>query len=76
MTNNSLETEIILEETPNFKVTEDKPLKSKENHIKKVDINVLKARAADIQKKESRKNISIFIFILITFCLTGIYLST
>jgi len=76
MTNNSLETEIILEEIPNFKVTEDKPLKSKENHIKKVDINVLKARAADIQKKESRKNISIFIFILITFCLTGIYLST
>ena len=76
MTNNSLETEIILEEIPNFKVTEDKPLKSKENHIKKVDINVLKARAADIQKKESRKNISIFIFTLITFCLIGLYLST
>ena len=75
MTNNSLETEIILEETPNFKVTEDKPLKSKENHIKKVDINVLKARAADIQQKESRKNISIFIFTLITFCLIGLYLS-
>jgi len=76
MTNNSLETEIILEETPNFKVTEDKPLKSEENHIKKVDINVLKARAADIQQKESRKNISIFIFTLITFCLIGLYLST
>ena len=58
-----------------FKITEDNPLKLEENHIKKVDINVLKARASDIHKKENRKNISIFAFILITMTLIGIYLS-
>tara|TARA_B110000881_G_C18114511_1_gene289098 strand:- start:177 stop:407 length:231 start_codon:yes stop_codon:yes gene_type:complete len=76
MIDKGLETEIVFKETPNLKMSDNKSLKLEENHIKKVDINVLKARAADIQKKESRKNISIFIFILITFCLTGIYLST
>ena len=76
MIDKGLETEIVFKETPNLKMSDNKSLKLEENHIKKVDINVLKARAADIQQKESRKNISIFIFILITFCLTGIYLST
>ena len=76
MIDKGLETNVVFEETPNLKMSDNKSLKLEENHIKKVDINVLKARAADIQKKESRKNISIFIFILITFCLTGIYLST
>ena len=75
MNDNSSKTEVVFEKTSNFKVTEDNPLKSEENHIKKVDINVLKARASDIQKKENRKNISIFVFILITMTLIGIYLS-
>ena len=75
MIDNGLKSEIAFEETPNLKVTEDKPLKSEENHIKKVDINVLKARASDVQKKESRKNFFIFFFILITLGLIGIYLS-
>ena len=75
MIDKGLETEIVFKETPNLKMSDNKSLKLEENHIKKVDINVLKARAADIQKKESKKNISIFISILITFCLTGLYLS-
>ena len=75
MIDNSLKTEVAFEEASNFKVNEDNPLKSEENHIKKVDINVLKARASDIQKKENRKNISIFVFILITIGLIGVYLS-
>jgi len=76
MIDKGLETEIVFKETPNLKMSDNKSLKLEENHIKKVDINVLKARAADIQQKESRKNISIFIFTLITFCLIGLYLST
>jgi hypothetical protein len=72
MNDNSSKTEVVFAKTSNFKVTEDNPLKSEENHIKKVDINVLKARASDIQKKE---NISIFFLILITMTLIGIYLS-
>ena len=46
------------------------------SNLEKNNINIGTDSKADIQKKESRKNISIFIFILITFCLTGIYLST
>ena len=75
MIDKGLETNVVFEETPNLKMSDNKSLKLEENHIKKVDINVLKARAADIQQKESRKNISIFIFTLITFCLIGLYLS-
>ena len=75
MNDSGLKTEVVFEKTSNFKVTEDNPLKSEENHTKKVDINVLKARASDIQKKENRKNISIFFLILITMTLIGIYLS-
>ena len=75
MIDKGLETEIVFKETPNLKMSDNKSLKLEENHIKKVDINVLKARAADIQQKESRKNFSIFFFILITAGLIGLYLS-
>ena len=75
MIDKGLETDVVFEETPNLKMSDNKSLKLKENHIKKVDINVLKARAADIQQKESRKNVSIFFFILITVGLIGLYLS-
>ena len=75
MIDKGLETDVDFEETPNLKMSDNKSLKLKENHIKKVDINVLKARAADIQQKESRKNVSIFFFILITVGLVGLYLS-
>ena len=75
MIDNGVKTEVVLGKNTNFKVTEEKSLKPEENHIKKVDINVLKARASDIQKKENRKNISIFVFILITIGLIGFYLS-
>ena len=42
---------------------------------KKVDINVLKARAQEILNKEKRKNVFIFIFVLATLSALGIYLS-
>lgn len=55
----------------NFK----KPFKSKENQ-RKVDINILKARAQEIQNKENRKNISIFIFSILVLVALAVYLSS
>ena len=62
-------------ETPNDASIIEKPLKSKENQTKKVDINVLKARAQEIQNKENRINIFIFFFLLVIVGIVGIYLS-
>ena len=62
-----------LNETPNFDVTEEKPLKYDNLKSKKVDINVLKARAKLIQDKENRKNIFIFSFFLVFLGIIGIY---
>ena len=69
------EAEISLEKTPNFKDIADKPLNNRENQNKKVDINILKARAQQIELRESRKNVFIFIFFLILLGMIGIYLS-
>ena len=76
MSEKGFESEITLDKTPHFSVTEEKPLKTSNKQSKKVDINVLKARAQEIENKESRKNISIFIFFLIMLGVFGIYLST
>ena len=68
------EADIPFEKTPNVKGKADKPLKYKENQIK-VDINVLKARAQQLQDKENKKNIITFIFFLVLLGTVGIYLS-
>ncbi len=69
------EADVSLNETPNFKDPVDKPFKSENNNSRKVDINVLKARAQEIQDKENRKNIFIFVLFLIILAGAGIYLS-
>ena len=76
MNDKGFESDITLDETPHFGMTEEKPLKISKKQSKKVDINVLKARAQEIENKESRKNISIFIFFLLMLGAFGIYLST
>ena len=76
MSEKGFESEITLDKTPHFGVTEEKPLKASKKQSKKVDINILKARAQEIENKESRKNISIFIFFLLMLGVFGIYLST
>ena len=76
MNEKGFEWEITLGETPHFGVTEEKPLKASKKQSKKVDINILKARAQEIENKESRKNISIFVFFLLMLGVFGIYLST
>ena len=74
MTDKGLESEATLE-TPNFNVTEEKPLKRGNQRPQTVDINVLKARAQGAQDRETRKNIIIFIFFLAILGTIGIYLS-
>ena len=76
MNEKGFEAEITLDETPNFKVADEKPLKSYDNQTKKVDINVLKARVQEIQNKENKKNLFIFVFLLLALAALGIFLST
>ena len=75
MTNKGIESDVTLNETPNFDVTEEKPLKQGKQRPQTVDINVLKARAKGVQDRENRKNIIIFIFFLAILGTIGIYLS-
>ena len=74
MIEKGFEADVSFNETPNVKSKADKPLKDKENQIK-VDINVLKARAQQLQDKENKKNIITFIFFLVLLGTVGIYLS-
>ncbi len=77
MNDKGFDAEITLGETPNFQVAEEKPLKkTNQDRPKKVDINVLKARVQEIQNKENKKNISIFIFFLTALAVLGIILSS
>ena len=75
MSEKGFEAEIALNETPNFNVAVEKPLNSERKKIKKVDINVLKARAQEVQNKENKKNIIIFVFFLTIIASLGIVLS-
>ena len=75
MSNKSFEVETSLNETPNIRDATDKLLKPGENQKKRVDINVLKARAQEIEDGENRKNVFIFIFFLVALGVIGIYLS-
>ena len=72
----SFESEIDLNETPNFNLTEEKPSNLEKNLSKKVDINVLVARAQGERNRENRKNIFFIIFFLTIIGITGIILST
>ena len=69
------EAKISLDQTPKYKVTENKLLKSNKITQKKVDINVLKARDQDIQNKENRRNLLILFVFLIILIAAGIFLS-
>ena len=75
MSNKGFEAEVDLGETPNSRDIADKPLKTDEFPKKRVDINVLKARAKAIQDKENTKNTIIIIFFLISLGGAGIFFS-
>jgi len=75
MSNKGFEANVIFEETPNFKKTAEKPLMPGKFSNKRVDINVLKARAKATQDKENRKSTIFIIFFLITLGAVGIFFS-
>ena len=75
MNEKGFEAEITLGETPSYDISVEKPLNLEKNKIKKVDINVLKARAQNAQNKENKKSIIILIFFLIVFAGLGVFLS-
>ena len=64
-----------MNETPKIIDEANKPLLKEKMRIKKVDINVLKARAKEIQDKENLKNSIIIIFFLLVLGIAGIYFS-
>ncbi len=75
MTIKGFEAEVNLEKTPNLKTNADKPLNSINIQKKRVDINVLKARAKALQDKENTKNKIIIILFLISLGGAGIFFS-
>ena len=75
MSKKGFDAEIELMETPNRNQIADKPLKTDNSSKKRVDINVLKARAKAIQDKENIKNTLAIIFFAIAIGSVGIYLS-
>jgi hypothetical protein len=75
MSNKGFEAEVDLQETPNLEAIADKPLKQEEIQNRKVDINVLKARAKAIQDKENLRNTIFIIFFLTALVTLGIYFS-
>ena len=62
MINKGFEAGVDLKETPIFEEIADKPLKQEETKHKRVDINILKARAKAIQDKENFKNTIVIVF--------------
>ena len=62
-------------ETPTDLGVSEKPLKKEETLHKRVDINVLKARARSIENKENFKNGIIIIIFLMALGASGIYFS-
>ncbi len=67
------EASVDLRETPNPKQIAEKPLKVKDKLTKRVDINILRARAKAIQDRENSKNRFIIIFFIIAFGAIGIF---
>ena len=75
MIKKSFEANVLFKETPNLTKIADEPLISTDIENKRVDINVLKARAKSIQDKENIKNTIIIVFFLIALGATGIFFS-
>ena len=75
MSEKGFEANVNLQETPNLGETADKPLNPKDFQSKRVDINVLKARAKAIQDKQNIKNMIVIIFFVIAIGSAGIYFS-
>ena len=76
MINKGLNADSSLIKTTSFSVDRGKPLNRSVNKDIKVDINVLTARAQEVQNKANKKNILIFFFLLVILGVLGAYLSS
>ena len=62
-------------DTPNDTSFTEKPLESQETTFKRVDINILKSKLKENQKKENKKNINLFVLFFTAIGSLGLYLS-
>ena len=65
-----------MNEDPKIFNDTDKPLNQENIQPQKVDINVLKARAKELQDKENFRNAIFAVLVLIILASAGIYFST
>jgi len=65
-----------MNEDPKIINDTDKPLNQENIQPKKVDINVLKARAKELQNKENFRNAIFVVLALIILASVGVYFST
>jgi hypothetical protein len=65
-----------MNEDPKIINDADKPLNQENIQPQKVDINVLKARAKELQDKENFRNAIFAVLVLIILASAGIYFST
>jgi hypothetical protein len=65
-----------MNEDPKIINDTDKPLNQENIQPQKVDINVLKARAKELQDKENFRNAILIVLVLIILASAGIYFST
>ena len=62
-------------ETPNDVHVAEKPLKTYNNRVKRVDINILKSKLQETESKEFKKNLIILSSLILGLGILGIYLS-
>ena len=62
-------------ETPNDVSVTEKPLKTKQIKLQRVDINVLKSKLQETESKEFKKNLVILSSLVFALGVLGIYLS-
>ena len=65
-----------MNEDPKIINDTDKPLNQENIQPQKVDINILKARAKELQDKENFRNAIFAVLVLTILALAGIYFST
>ena len=65
-----------MNEDPKIINDTDKPLNQENIQPQKVDINVLKARAKELQNKENFRNAIFVVLALIILATAGVYFST
>lgn len=64
-----------IETTPNNVELSEKPLKTKQKKLNRVDINVLKSKLQESESRQFKKNLIILSSLIFLLAVLGIYLS-